>query len=69
MNDSVKALLASLLGGLVRHGLTSLGTVVGFQGVATDSNVNALTGAGLILVGLAWSAVQKYMAQKEKPSV
>lgn len=67
MNPFTNPLVASILGGWVRHGLGGLGAVLGVEGLSADNNVNLVTGFGLFALSLTWSAVQKYL-EKSKPS-
>lgn len=57
--NSLKELAQPVLAGWVRHAIVGMG----FMGVASDSNVNTIVGAAMILAGLAWSAWQKYVTK------
>lgn len=69
MDQNVSALVSAILGGVVRHGLTGLGSVLGVQGLSADNNVNLVVGTSMFVIGVAWSAVQKHLAQKSAVKV
>lgn len=65
MSDDMKLMLQAMLAGGIRHGLTAAGGALGVAGLSSDSNVNTMVGAAMILAGLVWSASQKYLSQKK----
>jgi hypothetical protein len=59
MNPVIKAMLASLL----RHGLTSFGSILVARGVWTDAEAaESLAALALLIVSLVWGLFQKYAA-------
>jgi hypothetical protein len=48
--------------GLIRHGLTVAGGVLVTQGYADVAQVETLVGAGVIVIGIAWSVWAKWSA-------
>ncbi len=48
--------------GLVRHGLTALGGVLGARGVIAASDVELAVGAIMTLVAVGWSVLAKRAA-------
>ena len=51
--------LKSVLAGVVRHGLTTAGGYLVASGGIQSSQVSDFVGAGMVLVGIAWSWYQK----------
>ena len=49
---------AALLG-IARHALTTVGGYLVAQGVITDGQATELVGALTVLIGLAWSIIEK----------
>lgn len=56
--------MQSILAGVVRHALTTVGGMLVSQGVIGSDQVNGLVGAGMIIAGVAWSWWQKVGQQK-----
>lgn len=69
MDQNMNTLLSAVLGGLVRHGLTGLGSVLGVQGLSADNNVNLVVGTSMLVISIGWSVVQKRLAQKSAVKV
>lgn len=51
--------------GMVRHGLTSFGTLMIADGYMTNSDMNGLIGSGFFLFGIGWSVYNKKMQEKK----
>lgn len=59
MENNIKNVLVPL----VRHALTAAGAWFGVTGLTGDSTVEALAGAFAVIIGLAWSILEKKNAQ------
>lgn len=57
------AILLKILLGQVRHLLTVVGGMLVTNGYASTSDVEILTGAATIVVGMVWSAITKEKRQ------
>lgn len=57
-------LLFNIAMGALRHALTAGGGALVTQGIITNDQANWAVGAVVALVGLAWSAIEKYKASK-----
>ena len=55
MDDTMKTILA----GMVRHGLTTLGGALVAGGYMDASSTSAFVGGGMVIAGVAWSWWQK----------
>lgn len=55
MDDTMKTILA----GMVRHGLTTLGGALVTGGWMDSSQTSAFVGGGMVIAGIAWSWWQK----------
>lgn len=51
--------------GILRHILTTAGGFLGGEGVLTGDDVNAAVGAIMTIIGIAWSAFDKYKTEKK----
>lgn len=56
MDDTTKQLLM----GLARHGLTTAAGALVTYGLIHSSQTDDVVSAGMLLLGIAWSAWQKY---------
>lgn len=56
--------VSSAAGLSLRHAFTTLGGALAAKGYIDGSAVEPLTGALLVIAGLAWSGFQKYNANK-----
>lgn len=56
--------MSAVVGGLIRHGLTTLGGGLVANGFASDSEMQALIGALITVVGIGFSITQKYLAKR-----
>lgn len=54
-----------LIQGLVRHLLTTAGGVLVTDGVLNTDQLNQGAGAVCVLIGIAWSAWNKYQHQRQ----
>jgi len=54
--------MSTLLGLIVRHGLTTVGGYLAGKGLLSggESGITDFVGAGMVIFGIAWSAYQKY---------
>ena len=50
-----KELLTPLLAGIARHALTTAGGALVTSGVINSGEVQGFVGAGMVLLGIAWS--------------
>lgn len=57
----VKAIVRKVVLGQVRHGLTAIGGALITAGYLGQGDVDTATGAALVLAGVAWSGVEKYL--------
>lgn len=53
-----------IIGGLIRHALTVVGGIVVTTGYIATSEVEAIVGALMVLIGTAWSVWKKYITKK-----
>lgn len=51
--------MSSIIQGLIRHGLTTLGGALVAHGYLGQSDVATAVGAVMTLVGVAWSVIEK----------
>lgn len=51
--------MQAIIAGLIRHALTTFGGGALATGVVTGSEVDAIAGAVTVLIGVAWSIVEK----------
>lgn len=56
---TIDSLVKKTLVSVARHGLTSLGSVLVSHGYITGNQTSDLMGAGMVLVGLLWSFLEK----------
>lgn len=55
-------LIASIVGGQIRHIATAAGGALATNGLISGSDVETFGGAAAVLLGMVWSAVQKKLA-------
>ncbi len=55
--------IGKYLGGFARHLITTAGGALVANGTLTGSDLELVAGAGAVLVGLAWSILQKKLAK------
>ena len=54
----------TIVGSFARTAVVTYGGTLVNQGLVSADDLTALGGAAVVLVGLAWSLVQKYLAKK-----
>lgn len=57
-----KKVTTQVVGAILRHGLT----VIGATGLASDNQIEQISGALTVLIMVGWSIFQKYQADKAK---
>ena len=60
--------VSDILGGVVRHVVTSAGGGLVAHGLINSDQLTQLAGALALIAGIAWSACQKYQANKPAPN-
>lgn len=60
--------VSDILGGVVRHLVTSAGGGLVAHGFINSDQLTQLAGAAALVVGIAWSAYQKYQANRPAPN-
>lgn len=55
------------VGGLVRHGLTTLGGYLAAKGYVDEGTANELVGAAMVIIGFVWSLAVKKPEPKATP--
>lgn len=68
LNEKVKSesMNKSVILGLVRHALTSVGAVVVTNGIVTGNELETVASAVAILVGVVWSIIEKKKTPEAK---
>jgi len=60
-------MIQMLVGGFLRHTMTTFGGSLAATGLLTEDEVTSGIGAVMVLFGLAWSAYQKHKMSKNTP--
>jgi hypothetical protein len=68
MERKMRETALTLLGLLVRHGLTALGTLIGVEFITEDVTL-AIVGGIVAAVGLAWSVIEKRLRAPKIPAI
>lgn len=58
--------LTAIIGGFIRHMITTYGGVLITNGVISESDISLATGAIATLIGIGWSVYKKLQENKEK---
>ena len=53
--------LSAFIGGVVRHGLTTLGGGLAAGGWISEGDIQTGVGAGMAIFGLGWSMFEKWL--------
>jgi hypothetical protein len=62
----MNSLFKTIFLGWVRHGMTVGGVYLVNHGIVDQAGAQVLAGAVVAIAGLAWSAAQKVIAEKER---
>jgi len=62
--DNAESLTKSILAGQLRHSLTLAAGALVTHGLMLSSDTQTVTGTGLMIAGLAWSALDKWLRQE-----
>ena len=60
--------VSDIIGGVVRHIVTSAGGGLVAHGLINSDQLTQIAGASALIVGICWSAYQKYQANKPAPN-
>lgn len=59
--------LTTSIGLSIRHALTAFAGALAAKGIIDGSAVESLVGAVMVILGVVWSAAQKFQANADKP--